>query len=457
MTRRTRNATARLDRRAVLRGLGACLALPPLEALARPVGPAAGGALATTASGAPLRLAFVGFPNGVNLDCWRPTGTGPAFELGKTFAPVAALKSKLQVFTGFAQRNADPLTDGPGDHARANAALLTGCHPRKTAGADIRNGISMDQVIAQKLRGVTRLPSLELISMRTRRAGTCDSGYSCVYEYNVSWASETMPLPAEANPRQVFERLFGAGPPRTRQRLYLARQQQRRSLLDFIRDEARALDTQLGRRDQQKLAEYLGSVREVERQIESAERLPLPRTGMPAPSGIPEDFRTHIRLMCDLMALAFQTDSTRVATFLFANESNNRSFREIGITEGHHLVSHHQSRPENLAKVARIDRFYMEQLGYLLEKLNAARDADGRTLLDNSMILYGCGNSDGNRHNHDNLPILLAGGGGGRLHPGRHVKLEGSVPLNNLFLGLLEHMGAPTPKLGDSTNTFRDV
>ena len=213
-TRPIRTTPSRLDRRALLRGLGASLALPPLEALARAGGPAGAGALATTASGAPLRLAFVGFPNGVNLACWRPTGTGPAFQLGKTFAPVAALKSKLQVFTGFAQRNADPLSDGPGDHARANAALLTGCHPRKTAGADIRNGISMDQVIAQKLRGVTRLPSLELISMRTRRAGACDSGYSCVYEYNVSWASETMALPAEADPRQVFERLFGAGPPR---------------------------------------------------------------------------------------------------------------------------------------------------------------------------------------------------------------------------------------------------
>ena len=195
----------------------------------------------------------------------------------------------------------------------------------------------------------------------------------------------------------------------------------------------------------------------MERQIESAERLPLPRTRRAAPSGIPEDFRAHIRLMCDLLVLAFQTDSTRVATFLFANESNNRSFPEIGIGEGHHLVSHHQSRPENLAKVARIDLFYMEQLAYLLGRLNAARDGDGRTLLDNSMILYGCGNSDGNRHNHDDLPIVLAGGGGGRLHPGRHVQLEGSVPLNNLFLALLEHMGAPTPKLGDSTDTFRDI
>src|SRR6185436_214718 len=256
--------------------------------------------------------------------------------------------------SGFAQKNANALGDGGGDHARANAAFLTGCHPRKTAGANIRNGLSVDQAAAQSVGHLTRLPSLELICMKTRRSGSCDSGYSCAYEYNLSWASETLPMPAEADPRLVFERLFGAGPPAERQRTYLLRQRQRKSVLDFARDETNALQARLAGNDRHKLEEYLGGLREVERQIERAEEQRLPRTSAAAPEAIPEDFRTHLRLMCDLVALAFQTDSTRIATVLFANEGNNRSFTEIGIAEGHHHPSHHQKRAENLEKVARI-------------------------------------------------------------------------------------------------------
>jgi len=264
-------------------------------------------------------------------------------------------------------------------------------------------------------------------------------------------------MPAEADPREVFERLFGAGAPGERQRLYSARQRHRRSLLDFVRAEAQALTRQVGARERRKIDEYLTAVREVERQIERAEMNPLPRTRRATPEGIPEDFRAHLRLMCDLMVLAFQSDSTRVGTFLFANEGNNRSFPELGIPEGHHHVSHHQRRAENLEKVAKIDLFYMEQLAYILRKLDALRDVDGRSVLDNAMVVYGCANSDGNRHNHDDLPIVLAGGGGGRLTPGRHVKLPSETPLNNLFLALLDRMGASTPKLGDSTGVFEDV
>jgi hypothetical protein len=429
----------RIARRGFLRGLGAAVALPALEARG--------------ARQAPTRMAFIGVPNGVNLARWRPTGVGRDFQLGATFAPLASLKRDLQVFSGFAQRNADALGDGGGDHARANAAFLTGCHPRKTAGSDIRNGISVDQVAAQAVGHLTRLPSLELICMKTRKSGNCDSGYSCAYEYNLSWASETLPVPAEGDPRQVFERLFGAGRPEERQRLYLLRQRQRKSLLDFVRQDTADLAAGLGANDRRKLDEYLGGLREVERQIERAESYRLPRASMAAPEKIPEDFRADIRLMCDLLALAFQSDSTRIATVLFANEGNNRSFTEIGIDEGHHHLSHHQKKAENLEKIGRIDLFYMEHLAYFLRKLAATRDSDGRRLLDNTMVLYGGAIADGNEHNHDDLPLVLAGGG--RPTAGRHVKLEGQ-PLNNLFLGMLRRLGVTRDKLGDSTAAYED-
>ena len=433
-----------LSRRQLLRGVGVAVTLPPLQALAG------------SRQSAPLRMAFVGVPNGVNQGAWRPSGVGRDAKLGVTFAPATSFKSRLQIFTGFTQKNADALGDGGGDHARANAAFLTGCHPRKTGGADIRNGISVDQVAARDIGHLTRLPSLELICVRSRRSGSCDSGYSCAYEYNLSWASETLPMPAEADPRQVFERLFGAGPPRERQRNYLQRQRQRASLLDFVREDARQLQGRVGSDDRRKVEEYLGGLREIERQIERAEQHRLPRTKMRAPDRMPEDFKAHIRLMADLLALAFQSDSTRVATLLFANEGNNRSFTEIGIPEGHHHLSHHQKKPENLEKVARIDRFYMEQFAHLLGRLAAARDIDGRSVLDNSMVLYGGAIADGDRHNHDDLPIVLAGGAGRSTFPSGHVKLPGEVPLTNLFLGLLGRLGVKRDHLGDSTGAFDD-
>jgi hypothetical protein len=431
-----------VSRRTLLRGLGVAVALPPLQAGA---GQVVG----------PLRMAFVGVPNGVHQQAWRPTGVGREYTPGPTFAPVLPFKDRLQLYTGFRQRNADALGDGGGDHARANAAFLTGSHPRKTAGADIKNGISVDQVAAQRLGHLTRLPSLELICVRVRKSGSCDSGYSCAYEYNLSWASETLPMSAESNPRLVFERLFGVGSPRERQRRYLQRQRQRRSLLDFVREEATQIEGRLGADDRRKVAEYLSGLREIERQIERAEQHHLPVTRRPAPEAAPEDFGAHIRLMTDLLVLAFQSDSTRVATLLFANEGNNRSFSEIGIAEGHHHLSHHQSKADNLEKVARIDRFYMEQFGYFLSKLAAARDSDGRSVLDSSLVLYGGAIGDGDRHNHDDLPIVLAGGGGRTSTAGRHVKLD-RVPLNNLFLGMLGRMGVPCERLGDSTGVFED-
>ena len=288
--------------------------------------------------------------------------------------------------------------------------------------------------------------------MKSRRSGSCDSGYSCAYEYNLSWSSETLPMPAEADPRLVFERLFGAGPPAERQRSYLLRQRQRKSVLDFARDEAGLLQAQLGGADRRKVDEYASGLREVERQIQRAEQHRLPRTSLAAPEAAPEDFRAQLRLLCDLVALAFQSDSTRIATLLFANEGNNRSFTEIGIAEGHHHLSHHQKKADNLEKVGRIDQFYMEQLAHLLGKLAAAREVDGRPVLENTLVLYGGAIGDGDRHNHDDLPIVLAGGG----TPGRHVRLAKKVPLNNLFLGMLGRFGVQRDRLGDSTGVFDD-
>jgi hypothetical protein len=429
-------------RRALLRGLGVAITLPALESWG--------------ATRGPMRMAFFGIPNGVNLGRWRPTGEGRDFQLGPTMAPLAGLKQHLQIFTGFAQRGADARGDGPGDHARANAAFLTGSHPRKTGGANIRNGVSVDQLAAQQIGHLTRLPSLELVCMKTRRSGSCDSGYSCAYEYNLSWASETLPVPAESDPRLAFERLFGAGPPAQRQQSYLLRQRQRRSLLDFVRQEARDLQTGIGGSDRRKLEEYLDGLREVERQIERAEQHRLPRAGMKAPEAMPEDFRSEIRLMSDLLALAFQSDSTRVATLLYANEGNNRSFDELGIPEGHHHLSHHQKKADNLEKIGRIDRFYVEQLAHFLRRLAGLRDADGSSLLDSTMVLYGGCIADGDRHNHNDLPILLAGGAGGAGRAGRHVKLARETPLCDLFVGMLGRMGVQRDRFGDSRGAFDD-
>ncbi len=437
------------QRRKFLRGLGTIVALPALEYLAPRK------AWATTA--APLRMAFIMIPNGVEWAHWRPKGEGRDYQLNETFKPMARFKDKFQIMTGFAHHNASALGDGAGDHARANATFLTGCHARKTSGADIKLGVSVDQIAAQQLAHLTRMPSLELGTEQSRRTGSCDNGYSCSYQYNVSWASETVPLPPEADPRQVFERMFGAGPADKRQEAYLTRQRQRKSLVDFVVADAKDLSRELGANDRRKMDQYLTSVRAIEIQIEKAERFKLPKAGASPPDAIPDDHGAHIRMMFDLMALAFATDSTRVATFPLAHEGSNRSFNEIGIPEGHHHLSHHQLAADKMAKIARIDMFYMEQLAYLLGKLDAAKDADGKTVLDNSMVLFGCAVSDGNRHTHADLPVILAGGGGGTLRPGRHVKLAAEQPLSNLFLAMLDRMGAKADKLGDSTGRAEDL
>jgi len=453
---------ASLSRRHFLRGIGACLALPALESL-RPLGLLAEGAtsagqLATTATGAPLRTAFVYFPNGAIQPSWWPKGEGKEFELSRTMQPLEKVKHQLQILGGMDHVNATPGPDGAGDHARASGTFLTGVRVKKTAGADIQAGISIDQVMANQIGHLTRFPSLELTCDAVRKSGNCDSGYSCAYQYNLAWRSATQPISPEPNPRLLFERLFGAGAPGERHEGLKRRQQQQRSILDFVLDDARSLQGQLTARDKQKLDEYLGSVREIEKRIEKAERFgKTPDPAVNTPAGVPPSFEQYMQLMYDMMVLAFQTDSTRVATFLLNNEGSNRSFQEIGIDEGHHYLTHHQNKQEMINKVAEIDLFYVKQFARFLEKMEQTKDVDGKSLLQNSMIVYGSGNADANRHTHVNLPVILAGGGGGALTPGRFVKV-GGVPMTNLFLGMADRLGVrDVDRLGDSTGRVEGI
>src|SRR5438874_4760944 len=452
---------ASLTRRHFLRGLGACLALPAFESIGSLSTFAAGAEaakLASTPTGAPLRMAFVYFPNGAIQPNWWPKGDGKEFELAPTMQPLAKLKQQLQVLGGMDHVNATPGPDGAGDHARASGTFLTGVRVKKTAGADIHAGISIDQVVANQIGHLTRFPSLELTCDAVRKSGNCDSGYSCAYQYNLSWRSPTQPVAPEPNPRLLFERLFGAGAPGERRENLQRRQQQQRSILDFVLEAARSLQGKLGARDKQKLDEYLGSVREIEQRIERAESFgATPDPTVETPGGIPPSFEEYVQIMYDMLILAFQTDSTRIATFLLANEGSNRAFPEIGIAEGHHFLTHHRNKQEMIDKVAEIDLWYMTQFACFLEKMEQTKDVDGQSLLHNSMIVYGSGNADGNRHTHVNLPVILAGGGGGSLTPARYAKL-GGVPMSNLLLSIVDRLGVTgVDRHGDSTGRMADI
>jgi len=449
-----------LNRRGFLRGLGACVALPAFESLSplRLIGAeAAAGNLATTASGAPLRTAFVFFPNGAIPGSWWPAGEGPQFDFSTTLKPLEAHREHLQVLGGLDHNNATAGPDGGGDHARGNSVFLTGVRLKKSA-TDIRAGMSIDQAIARQVGHLTRFSSLELSCEAARNSGACDSGYACAYQYNISWSSPTTPMAPEANPRLVFERLFGSGAPGERAASLQRRQTEQRSVLDFVLEDARSMQRRLNGADRDKLDQYLTGVREIETRIQKAERFGAVKDpGIETPSGIPGDYAQYMQVMYDMMALAFQTDSTRVATFLLAHDGSNRSFPEIGIPEGHHDLSHHFNNEEKIRKVAEIDLWYAKQFARFVEKLRNIKDVDGNTLLHNSMIVYGGGNADANRHTHSNLPIVLAGAGGGTLTPGRFVK-HGSKPTTNLFLSLADRMGAKDlERFGDSTGRLGNV
>ena len=448
-----------MSRRHFLRGLGACIALPSLASLvpAKVLAAQAAANLATTTTGAPLRTAFVYFPNGAIPATWWPEGGETDFTFGPTLEPLAAFRSKLQVVSGLDHNNARAGNDGGGDHARGNGVFLTGVRLNKSA-TDIRAGISIDQAIANKVGHLTRFPSLELSCENNRQSGSCDSGYACAYQFNLSWRSATTPMSPESNPRLLFERMFGAGPHGMRAANAQRRMQARRSVLDFVREDTRRLEGRLDARDRDKLDQYLTGIRDVETRIQKAEQFgPNVDPDQPTPNGVPTSHAEHVQLMYEMLALAFKTDSTRVATFALAHDGDNRSFGEIGVPEGHHDLSHHQGNQERIDKIAKIDRWYAEQVAKVLQSLEDARDIDGNSVLHNTRIVYGSGNADANRHTHDNLPVILAGGGGGALNTGRYVK-HGSKPMSNLFLTLAEQAGVDgLPRFGDSTGRLADV
>lgn len=437
-----------LSRRTVLRGVGTGLALPFLDIMRAP---AALGGTATTAT--PVRMACLFFANGAIMPQWKPTGEGRDFQLSPTLEPLSELKDDLLVLGNLTQHHARANGDGAGDHARNASAYLTGAQPRKTSGADISVGVSIDQAIAAEIGQQTRLPSIELGIDRGRNAGNCDSGYSCAYSSNISWKSATTPCSKEVNPRAAFERLFGS--PETAADME-RRNRNRRSILDFVSDDARRLQKSLGGSDLQKLDEYFTSVREIEQRVARAAQAPTEIPELELPEGVPAQLTEHMRLMFDILLLAFQTNSTRVATLMVADAGSNRTYPDIGVKDGHHELSHHQNDEHKIEQIAKIDKFLVEQFAYFLKRLKATPDGD-RSLLDNSMILYGSAIADGNRHNHDDLPVLLAGKGGGTIDTGRHIIYPKDTPLNNLFISMAQRMGTSINRLGDSTGTLDNL
>jgi len=434
-----------LPRRTVLRGLGASLALPLLDGMV----PALSAQRATAAN--PVRrLGAIYVPNGVEMRAWIPAAEGQ-LELSPILAPLEPVRDQLCVLSGLADKPAIPREgEGVGDHARAAATWLTGVHATKTEGPNIRAGVSMDQIAARELGKQTQLSSLELAIDSVEVLGACDQGYSCAYTNTIAWRNATTPLPMENNPRAVFERLFGAADS-TDASARLARLRQDRSILDFVTAEAGGLERTLGAGDRLKMDQYLDAVRDVERRIQRAEEqsdreVPV----VEQPIGIPDTFEAHARLMFDLLALAYQTDLTRVSTFMFGKEVSGRSFPEIGVPGGHHGYSHHQNDPNNLAMLAKINTHHIAQFGYFLEKLRNTPDGDG-SLLDHSLFVYGAGISDGNLHFHLDLPTLLVGGGAGHLEGGRHLKYPSETPLTNLHVSVLDKLGLPMEQFGDSS------
>lgn len=434
-----------LSRRTALRGLGAAMALPMLDAMTPRRGLAG-----TPGEGHPTRLAYLYVPNGVHLPDWTPQATGADFVLPELLEPLGPVRKDLIVLSGLTLDPARSHGDGGGDHARAMASFLTAAHPRKTGGADLRAGVSADQVAAAAVGKATRFASLEIGCEGGRDSGRCDHGYSCAYQVNLSWRGESTPAAKEVDPALVFDRLFRHSDRGDAGR----RERRRRSLLDFVAEDARKLQGKLGVADRRKLDEYLGGVREIEQRIERA--APPTTIRAPRPPGIPADYGVHLRLMADLLVLAFQADLTRIATFVFANDGSNRAYREIGVAEGHHDLSHHGHDPARQAKIKDINRFHVEQYAYLLGRLKSTPEGDG-TLLDRSMVVYGSGISDGNAHSHDDLPILVSGRGNGTLAAGRHVRLPAETPLANLHLALLRRMGVPAATFGDSTGPLAQL
>ncbi len=444
-----------LSRRTLLRGMGTAIALPLLDCMS-PTRLLTASASAAAASKSPLRMGFFFVPNGMHMADWTPSKEGAGYDLKPTLERLAAHQKSINVLTGLTLDGAFAHGDGGGDHARAVASFLTGSHPYKTDGADIKNNVSVDQIAAQYVGDATRFSSLELGLESSGQAGRCDSGYSCIYTSNISWRSENSPMSKEVDPGALFDRLFEGQTTKETRQAKSVREKYRKSVIDFALEDAKQLQSKLPATDKRKLDEYLYSIRDVEKRLGSSEKLRVSEQGVPdypRPIGVPKEFAKHSELMMDMITLAFQTDSTRILTFMFTNAGSNRSYPEIGIDEGHHELSHHGKSEEKQAKIATINRFHIERFGYLLEKMSAITEGD-RTLLDNCMLMYGSGICDGDRHNHDDLPIILAGGGAGKIESGRHIRYPNKTPLCNLYVWMLQQMGAKVDKFGDSNGVL---
>lgn len=441
-----------LSRRTLLRGSGAVLALPFLDSMVPALT-----ATPKSAANPAVRLGFVYVPNGIIESHWLPSTEGAGFEFKSSMKPLEAFRDQITVLSNLAQINGRSFGDGGGDHARAGATWLTGVHPKKTEGADIRSGISADQIAAREFGKKTQFASLEIGVEAPSLAGGCDSGYSCAYTNTVSWSSPTTPNPMEVNPRVLFERLFGDGE-NTDAASRLESMRQRGSLLDFVKGSLDRLQTRLGQGDRRKLTEYLDAIRDIERRIQKAEEqnasMKMPELNLPLSA--PEEFVDHARLMMDLMVVAYQADLTRVVTFMMAREGSNRAYREINVPDGHHNCTHHQNDPDKIAKTIKINEHHAKQFAYLVERMKNTPDGDG-SLLDHSLLLYGSSISDGNRHTHTDLPTVLVGSASGKLKGGRHVRCADETPMNNLLLSVLEKADVHTEKLGDSTGKLQHL
>jgi hypothetical protein len=434
----------------MLQGLGVAISLPLLDSMV----PALTAQTKTAANVAP-RLGCIYVPHGAVMDKWTPIGTGADFEFSPILTALQRHRENVIVVSNLSHHMAEALGDGGADHSRATATWLNGTHAKKTEGEDVRAGTTIDQMIAQKIGQSTRFPSLELATEdMTGLIGACDVGYSCAYMNTISWSTPTTPLPMEINPRVVFERLFGEGgtlPER------LARMDEDRSILDQITGSVPRLQQGLGARDRVRMNEYLENIREIERRLQIAEKSADSQVTMPnAPVGVPDSYEEHVGLMYDMMALAFQSDATRVFTFMMARELSQRSYPQVGVPDPHHATSHHQDNPEKLAKLVKIQNYHLTLFAKFLDKLKSTPDGDGN-LLDHTTLLYGSCLSNSNIHNHNPLPTLLAGGGAGTLKGGRHLKYPENTPMSNLLLSVLNKMGVPTEKVGDSTSGLADV
>ena len=451
-----------INRRTFLRGMGAAVALPMLDAMVPSMRrmSASGAEAASGLAGGklPKRMAFIYVPNGKNMADWTPATTGADYEFSPILQPLAAHRKDFSVFTGLAHLQANSLGDGGGDHARSAGSFLTGHHPRKTSGANIESAISIDQVVANQNGDQTRLHSMELTCDRGQSVGQCESGYSCTYQFNLSWKSSTQPMTPEVDPKLVFERLFGSGNANENKAVRAKRDLYNKSVLDFVMADAASIQRSLGAGDKRKVDEYLTAIRDVERRIDRDTKFDIVVPSAGEAPIIPDDYnyQEHLRLMYDMMALAFQTDSTRISTFIAAHDGSNRPYPQAGVVDGHHDLSHHRNDEAKKKLLAKINTFHTTQLAYFLGKLKSIKEGDGN-LLDNCMIVYGSCLSDGNQHLHTNLPVILAGGGGGTISTGKHIRVKDETPMTNLYLSMADRVGLKLDKFGDSTGRLKEI